>query len=298
MALRGSDKMKAVTAFPLASSRSEERRMPAAFVATLSFAVALAGLPAARAVAAEDGPAQRLFNQGVAAARENRWNEAREAFARAYGLSQHPVVLINLAAAEVRTGRLKEAASDYRRISAGRFGAGDGRLSPGRRRRAPGPRGPDPPHPVARHGPRRHGRRRDRRRDDLVGSPRGTASRRSRGARRRRQAIRRRAVPCFVLRRGRRVTRHLGVGAARPKGDDRARDTDRRGAGSGSHGHLVRSILGAAGAPLALEISLVVGGRGGAGRRGDGGDRLRRAQSRSGVRGKSVARHRRRALSL
>lgn len=84
--------------------------------ATLSFAVVLAGVSAERAVAAEDDPAQRLFNQGVAAARENRWNEAREAFARAYGLSQHPVVLINLAAAEVRTGLLKEAASDYRLI--------------------------------------------------------------------------------------------------------------------------------------------------------------------------------------
>jgi hypothetical protein len=93
--------------------------MRAAVAATVSLVVVLAGVPAARAVAAEDDPAQRLFNQGVAAARENRWNEAREAFARAYGLSQRPVVLINLAAAEVRTGRLKEAASDYRRILQG-----------------------------------------------------------------------------------------------------------------------------------------------------------------------------------
>ena len=93
--------------------------MRAAVVATVSLVVVLAGVPAARAVAAEDDPAQRLFNQGVAAARENRWNEAREAFARAYGLSQRSVVLINLAAAEVRTGRLKEAASDYRRILEG-----------------------------------------------------------------------------------------------------------------------------------------------------------------------------------
>ena len=93
--------------------------MRVAVAATLSFVVVLAGVSAERAVAAEDDPAQRLFNQGVAAARENRWNEAREAFARAYGLSQRPVVLINLAAAEVRTGRLKEAASDYRRILQG-----------------------------------------------------------------------------------------------------------------------------------------------------------------------------------
>lgn len=89
--------------------------MRSAVAATLAFAVALAGVPSARA-GAEDDPAQRLFNQGVAAARENRWADAREAFARAYALSQRPVVLINLAAAEVRTGRLKEAATDYRRI--------------------------------------------------------------------------------------------------------------------------------------------------------------------------------------
>ena len=93
--------------------------MRAAVAATVSLVVVLAGIPAARAVSAEDDPAQRLFNQGVAAAREDRWNEAREAFARAYGVSRHPVVLINLAGAEVRTGRLKEAASDYRRILQG-----------------------------------------------------------------------------------------------------------------------------------------------------------------------------------
>lgn len=67
-------------------------------------------------VAAGEDPAQRLFTDGVEAARQNRWSDARAAFERAYSLSQRPVVLINLAAAEVRTGRLKEAANDYRRI--------------------------------------------------------------------------------------------------------------------------------------------------------------------------------------
>jgi hypothetical protein len=102
------------------SSGIEERRTRAAVAAALALAVLLAGVLAARgAVAADDDPAQRLFGQGVAAARENRWSDAREAFARAYGLSERPVVLINLAAAEVRTGRLKEAAADYRRILQG-----------------------------------------------------------------------------------------------------------------------------------------------------------------------------------
>lgn len=87
-----------------------------AFAATLALAMLFTGVPAARAAGAEDDPAQRLFNQGVAAARKNRWSDAREAFARAYALSQRPVVLANLAAAEVRTGRLKEAVADYRRI--------------------------------------------------------------------------------------------------------------------------------------------------------------------------------------
>jgi hypothetical protein len=68
---------------------------------------------------AGENPAQQLFNQGVEAAHENRWSDAREAFERAYHLSARPVVLINLAAAEVRTGRLKEAADNYRRILQG-----------------------------------------------------------------------------------------------------------------------------------------------------------------------------------
>jgi hypothetical protein len=108
--------MKTVTAFSGAASGSQDRRTRMAFAAGLALALVLTGVSPARAAGAEDDPAQHLFNQGVAAARENRWTDAREAFARAYGLSQRPVVLINLAAAEVRTGRLKEAATDYRRI--------------------------------------------------------------------------------------------------------------------------------------------------------------------------------------
>jgi hypothetical protein len=73
------------------------------------------GSGTARAGGAED-QAQRLFNQGVEAARESRWSDARAAFERAYGLSPRPVVLINLAGAEARTGLLMRAARDYRRI--------------------------------------------------------------------------------------------------------------------------------------------------------------------------------------
>jgi hypothetical protein len=67
-------------------------------------------------MAGPDDSAQQLFGQGVDAARQNRWNDARVAFERAYELSQRPVVLINLAGAQAKTGRLKEAATNYRRI--------------------------------------------------------------------------------------------------------------------------------------------------------------------------------------
>ena len=63
-------------------------------------------------------PAQQLFDQGVEAARQDRWNDARAAFERAYALSPRSVVLINLAGAQANTGRLTEAAANYRRILA------------------------------------------------------------------------------------------------------------------------------------------------------------------------------------
>jgi len=99
---------------------NRRRKYAARFVVRAgALAVALSAVIfSAGALAAED-PAQQLFNQGVEAARQNHWNDAREAFERAYHLSARPVVLINLAAAEVHTGRLKEAANNYRRILQG-----------------------------------------------------------------------------------------------------------------------------------------------------------------------------------
>jgi hypothetical protein len=112
--------MNAVTNHPPRSSGQSECRPWSILVPVPALVVMLAGLATAgAAVAAGDDPAQRLFSAGVEAARENRWADAREAFERAYGLSQRPVVLINLAGAEVRTGRLTEAANDYRRIVEG-----------------------------------------------------------------------------------------------------------------------------------------------------------------------------------
>ena len=84
-----------------------------------ALAAALTAVSSSRGALAGEDPAQQLFNQGVEAARRNDWSDAREAFERAYHLSARPVVLINLAAAEVHTGRLKEAANSYRRILQG-----------------------------------------------------------------------------------------------------------------------------------------------------------------------------------
>jgi hypothetical protein len=64
----------------------------------------------------QDEAAQQAFRAGVDAARQERWTDARALFEKAYGLSPRPVVLINLAGAQARTGRLIEAAENYRRI--------------------------------------------------------------------------------------------------------------------------------------------------------------------------------------
>lgn len=66
--------------------------------------------------AGSDEAAQQAFRTGVDAARQDRWADALVAFEKAYGLSPRPVVLVNLAGAQVRTGHLVEAARNYRRV--------------------------------------------------------------------------------------------------------------------------------------------------------------------------------------
>ena len=76
--------------------------------------------PSARAQEAEDPALRRaaraLAEEGIAAARERRWQDAREAFARSLALFPSAVTRMNLAGAEVRTGALVAAAEDYRRF--------------------------------------------------------------------------------------------------------------------------------------------------------------------------------------
>jgi len=64
-----------------------------------------------------DAGAQRLFQQGVDAARLNLWEEARRDFEEAYRLAPRLVVLINLASAQARTGLLVEALENYQRVA-------------------------------------------------------------------------------------------------------------------------------------------------------------------------------------
>jgi hypothetical protein len=64
----------------------------------------------------QDDQAEQAFHQGVDAARQEHWMDARAHFERAYELSPRPVVLINLAGAQARSGRLTEAAKNYHRI--------------------------------------------------------------------------------------------------------------------------------------------------------------------------------------
>lgn len=78
---------------------------------------AWAVLAARVALAAEPtDPAQHLFQRGVEAAQHGNWDEARRAFEGARELSARPVILVNLAGAQARTGHLREALASYQAI--------------------------------------------------------------------------------------------------------------------------------------------------------------------------------------
>lgn len=59
---------------------------------------------------------RRLFSEGVEAARERKWEEALEKFQRSYEIAPRTMTLINLAGAQVNTGRLVAASESYRRF--------------------------------------------------------------------------------------------------------------------------------------------------------------------------------------
>jgi len=83
---------------------------------------------AQEASASERALARRAFQQGMDAARAERWEDARVAFARAYQLVHRPRVLLNLATAQVETGHLVEGAENYRNYVRDAGEDGDPRL--------------------------------------------------------------------------------------------------------------------------------------------------------------------------
>ena len=89
---------------------------PGFLLTGLFAAIGLVGWTQPAHAAGPDEAAQQAFRAGVDAARQERWSDALAAFEKAYGLSPRPVVLINLAGVQVRTGRLIEATKNYRRI--------------------------------------------------------------------------------------------------------------------------------------------------------------------------------------
>lgn len=92
--------------------------MRTARVGTLALLVA-AAIPSATLAqdptASEVALARRLYGEGLAHARAERWAEAKEAFAQSLELAPRPATRLNLATAQLQTGELVAAAENYRR---------------------------------------------------------------------------------------------------------------------------------------------------------------------------------------
>lgn len=93
------------------------------FAAALLVCAAALGAPLAAAAqrapsANEVALARQQFDLGLRAAREDRWADALAAFERSYELAPRPVTLLNLAGAQIRTGKLVAGTESYRRFLA------------------------------------------------------------------------------------------------------------------------------------------------------------------------------------
>lgn len=87
----------------------------------MSWALAALLLVVSSASAQEPSPedvatARQAFAIGVQAAYEERWDDALSAFERAYELVSSPQILLNLAGAQIQTGRLNAGIASYRRF--------------------------------------------------------------------------------------------------------------------------------------------------------------------------------------
>jgi hypothetical protein len=84
----------------------------------LGLAMAVAARPSRAQSASPEAVARvrELFGSGMVAMRAQRYAEALQAFSQAYALVPQPQLLLNLAGAQVLTGRLVAGAESYRRF--------------------------------------------------------------------------------------------------------------------------------------------------------------------------------------
>ena len=90
-----------------------------AVVATVFLSLASVVTPAGSARAqsrAELAAARELFEAGLAASRDRRWEDARDAVERSLAIAERPSTLLNLAGAQAETGQLVAAAASYQRF--------------------------------------------------------------------------------------------------------------------------------------------------------------------------------------
>lgn len=92
--------------------------------AVLASALVLA-LPSVSLAQENTARARSQFEAGVAAARAERWEEARRAFEESYRLSPRPATLLNLAGAQAHTAHPVEAARNYRQFLANADGVAE-----------------------------------------------------------------------------------------------------------------------------------------------------------------------------
>lgn len=70
--------------------------------------------------ASEVGAARHLFERGLSAIRDRRWQDAEQAFAQSYAIAPRASTLLNLGGALEQLGRLVEASEAFRRVLADR----------------------------------------------------------------------------------------------------------------------------------------------------------------------------------
>ncbi len=98
------------------SVSSAPRRVGVSLALLLIAGAASCPAPASAQSRAELAEARDLFTQGLEAAREARWVDARDLFERSLAITERTSTLLNLAAALAETGALLDSARRYERF--------------------------------------------------------------------------------------------------------------------------------------------------------------------------------------